>query len=371
MEHHHLFNKHQFGFRHSRSTQQVITIITSSIEENIRKNKASIIATRDIKKAFDTAWHRGLLYKLDKITDNNILFTGLIRHYLINRTVTPILNNTAGTPFIPKAGVPQGSVNGPTLFNIFVNDIPPPKYIDTIRPQFADDIITVTRSFGKDKNKVNQATTKLQNELKIIEDWERDWQISVNPPKCKIAIKIQNLEELDLINNIHIDNTPVQTTNTVKILGYTYSFMKTSTTHIANIMQKAKLNIHKSYIFKTAPTKRKKKILYKALIRPILEYPATQISNTGITNKQKVQNKATRFINNTKLSDRIKSQTIHDTLKLEAMNVRLNKMKTTSYIECMKDFTMITLFNTMEPTLKLMKTQDMNNQNHLLNQWKK
>ena len=164
----------------------------------------------------------------------------------------------------------------------------------------------------KAKNKVKQATTKLQNKPKIIEDWERDWQISVNPNKCKIAIKIQNTEELDLKNNIHIDNTPVQTTNIVIILGYTYNFMKTSTTHIANIIQKAKLNIHKLYRFKTPPTKIKKH-LYKALIRLILEYPATQINNTDITNKhkiQRIQNKATKFTNNRKLSDRIKSQTI-------------------------------------------------------------
>ena len=105
-EHHNLFNEFQFGFRHSRSTQQVITIITSAIEENTRQQKTSIVATRDIKKAFGTVWHRGLLYKLYNITHNNILFTGLIRYYLINRTVTPIFNNEAGTPFIPKAGGP-------------------------------------------------------------------------------------------------------------------------------------------------------------------------------------------------------------------------------------------------------------------------
>ena len=225
-EHHNLFNEFQFGFRHSRSTQQVITIFTSAIEESTRQQKTSIVATRDIKKAFDTVWHRGLLYKLYNITHNNILFTGHIRYYLINRTVTPIFNNEAGTPFIPEAGVPQGSVIGPTLFNIFVNDIPSHKYIDTIRLQFADDIVTVTRSFGRGKNKVKQATTKLKNELKIIEDWEKDWRILVNPNKCKIATKIQHLEEFDLINDIQIDNTPVQTTNTVKILGYKFNFAK-------------------------------------------------------------------------------------------------------------------------------------------------
>ena len=63
---------------------------------------------------------------------------------------------------------------------------------------------------------------------------------------------------MDLINDIQIDNTPVQTTNTVKILGYKFNFAKTSTTHIANITQKVKMNIQKLYRFKTAPVKIKK-----------------------------------------------------------------------------------------------------------------
>ena len=86
--------------------------------------------------------------------------------------------------------------------------------------------------------------------MKITEDWERDRRISVNPNKCKIAARIQHLEELDLLNNIHIDNTPVQTPNTVKILGYTFNFIKTSSTHIANITQKAQINIHKLHLQK-------------------------------------------------------------------------------------------------------------------------
>ena len=111
---------------------------------------------------------------------------------------------------------------------------------------------------------------------------------SLTDEKNYSPFKIQHLEDLDLINNIHTDNTQVQTTNTVKILGYTFNFIKTSSTHIANITQKAKMNIHKLYRFKTAPAKIKKH-LYKALIRPILEYPATQINSTDITNKHKIQ----------------------------------------------------------------------------------
>ena len=74
-----------------------------------------------------------------------------------------------------------------------------------------------------------------------------------------------------------------------------------------------------------------KRHLYKALLRPILEYPAVQLHNTHITNKrkiQRIQNKASRFITNTRLSDRVRSEHIHNTTKLKPMNIRHSKLAT-------------------------------------------
>ena len=120
----------------------------------MKQKYASIIPTRDIQKAFDTVWHNGLLYKLHTYIDNTNLFTGIIDYYLKNRNVTPLFKGKKGTLIKPEAGVPQGSVIGPILFIIFVNDLPPPIYHDTIRTQFADDVITLTRSYTKRKNKL-------------------------------------------------------------------------------------------------------------------------------------------------------------------------------------------------------------------------
>ena len=87
------------------------------------------------------------------------------------------------------------------------------------------------------------------------------------------------------------------------------------------------MTLNKLYRFNKAPFKVKRH-LYKALVRPILEYPAVTLSYTGITNKkkiQRIQNKATRLITNTKLNDRIRSEAIHNNAKMESMNIRLDK----------------------------------------------
>ena len=113
---------------------------------------------------------------------------------------------------------------------------------------------------------------------------------------------------MEINGGISINYSPIQITITIKILGYQYNFTNYSTGHISNIIHKATINLGKLQRFKSAPPKIKRH-LYLALIRPILEYPNTQIATSGITNTtkiQRVQNRATQFITNTSLRERKK-----------------------------------------------------------------
>ena len=326
-EYNNLFSELQFGFRRGRSTQQIITMLYATTQENNRQRKTTLVSTRDISKAFDTVWHKGLTYKLHNITNNCMHFTGLIHYYLTHRTVVPVFNGKQGIPFKPKAGVPQGSVIGPILFNIYVNDIPPSRYFDTIRTQFADDVITMVRSDNSRKNENEQVQKKMQKELDIIYKWEKQWRIKVNVNKSKITTTQHRRTQLNNIN-IHIHNEPIHKTKIVKLLGYTTNLDKYSNPHITKITQHARTQLYKLYRFKSAPQKIKLQ-LYKTLIRPLLEYPSTPIDNTSITNMrklQRIQNQATRFITNHKLSDKKRSRDLHNTLKLDPINVRINKL---------------------------------------------
>ena len=172
LEHHNLLSEFQFGFRKQRSTHQVITLACETIKQNSRQYKASLAATRDISKAFDAIWQAGLIYKLQSITNGCTHFTAFIHYYLTNRTITPIFNGKKDNSFNPKAGVPQWSVIGPMLFNIYVNDMPPTIYRDTVRPQFADDVLTIVRSDTRRRNKYENVLKKLQDGLNQILKWE-------------------------------------------------------------------------------------------------------------------------------------------------------------------------------------------------------
>ena len=329
LEHNNILNEYQFGFRKFRSTQHAITLITETYKENCKQNYASLIATRDISKAFDTVWIKGLTYKIYNYTNKDIEFTKLIHSYCTNRTITPYFNNKVGQSFNPKAGVPQGSVIGPLLFLIYVNDIPKPIYSDTIRSQYADDLITLSKSSYKSKYKLEDVKNKLNKELQLIENWECNWKIKANPDKCNIGANWHHIPKLEDIGNLMINNTSVQYKNEVKILGYSFNLSHNATSHVTTICNKANNNLKRLFRFSSAPPKIKR-ILYMALIRPIIEYPCVQLSNSGKTNQrklQRIQNKATRYITNSRLIDRKTSKSLHENSKLIPMNLRLNKLK--------------------------------------------
>ena len=165
LEHNNLLPPNQFGFRCGRSTQHAIHSINETINENHHQRKTTLIATRDIQKAFDSVWHKGLLFKINVSLKIDLHFTAFIFNYISHRFVTPRFNSKTGPSFYTKAGVPQGSCLGPVLYLIFVYDLPKPFYNDTLITQFADDAVHVVRSDTTTHNRAASAKQKLEREL--------------------------------------------------------------------------------------------------------------------------------------------------------------------------------------------------------------
>ena len=124
----------------------------------------------DISKAFDRVWIQGLLHKLQRAG-----VTGLIlqwfQSYLQDRTQSVVVNGSKSPPLPIKAGVPQGSVLGPLLFVLYINDI-----VDCIHSNarlYADDTCIFLRYDDPDT-----AAYQLEQDLEAIPKWAQDWYVT-------------------------------------------------------------------------------------------------------------------------------------------------------------------------------------------------
>ena len=112
-----LFSDFQYCFRSSRSTADLLTVVSDRIARAFNRSGTTQAVALDISKAFDRVWHAGLLHKLKSYGISGQLFA-LISSFLSNRRLRVILDGKSSQEFPVNAGVPQGSIFGPTLFLI-------------------------------------------------------------------------------------------------------------------------------------------------------------------------------------------------------------------------------------------------------------
>ncbi|GFW52963.1 probable RNA-directed DNA polymerase from transposon X-element [Trichonephila clavipes] len=120
---HNLLNPNQYGFTNKLSTLHPLLRLTEHISEGFQKRKSTGAVFLDIQKAFDRVWINGLTFKLISYNLPPPLIH-LIHSYLTNRSFKIRINETLSNEHSVFAGCPQGSLLGPLLFNLYVNDIP-------------------------------------------------------------------------------------------------------------------------------------------------------------------------------------------------------------------------------------------------------
>lgn len=292
LDQHNILTPYQHGFRKGLSTTTQLVSIVHAFSSIIDKSGQIDVIFLDFSKAFDRVSHSGLLFKLNQLKIPHTLINW-IASYLEMRKQFVDVGGHLSDPAPVNSGVPQGSVLGPLLFLIYINDIT--KCVDEsvgIR-LFADDCILY-----KPVNSDNDQTT-LNNSLNAITNWCETWDMKLNQDKT-VFMRITNKKN-PIMTKYLIKGVEISQTNSFKYLGVTFSSNLTWSTHIDTICASArrKLGLLRHKI-KNSPS-HVKLLAYNTLIRPLLEY-ATIVwdphTKKDINKLEQIQRLAVRFIYN-------------------------------------------------------------------------
>ncbi len=169
----HLLSVHQHGFRPKHSTLTNLLYTLDCITEAIDEGDSADVVYLDMRKAFDTVNHRLLLEKVKAYGIGPVL-TNWIADFLQGRSFSVRFEDCVSGSKPVQSGVPQGSVLGPLLFLLYINDLPDNLSCDS--PLFADDGKLIAR---------NHQSDQLHHDLQEIVDWADRWKMSFNASKTQ------------------------------------------------------------------------------------------------------------------------------------------------------------------------------------------
>jgi hypothetical protein len=320
MDNHDLLSDHQFGFLKGRSTGLQLMRVMDHWTEILEKGDKVDTIYLDFKKAFDTVPHERLIQKL-KCYGFNEKIVQWNKDFLSDRTHQVVVQGATSSPARVKSGIPQGSVMGPLLFVIYINDLP--DKIKTNVKLFADDT-KIYNSIGKPKD-----CESLQDDLSYLEEWSNLWLLKFHPDKCSVLKVGKNTTQHDY----KLEGTTLKVVDSEKDLGVTTDPELKFREHINDKVNTAnKIAGIIRRLFKNLDEKIFKR-LFTSMVRPHLEYcqavwsPYLKADIEKLENVQRRASKCIASLSNLSYRERLR--------RLELPTLRYRRLRG-DMIECYK-----------------------------------
>ena len=286
----------QAGFRPGRSTLNQILYLSQSISDGFNKPRPgsrTILSTIDFSKAFDSVWHPALFHKLIS-AGLPPCFARWTQSFISDRRASVVYQNHKGRSFRVRRGVPQGSVLGPVLFSLFINDLPASLPSSVSCSLYADDLAIWSSSPS-----VPTAVEATQGALFRLERWSEYWCLPLNPSKCEASFFSVDPHQANLLllgSRLRFNPTPT-------FLGVTFDRTLSFSKHVSSLKAKFFPRLKALRCISASswgPSKESLSVLYKSFLRSLLTYASpgwfSFLSATNITKLERLHRAASRAI---------------------------------------------------------------------------
>ena len=284
-----LLSDRQHAFRKGHSCETQLTTVINDWAKILDNRGQVDTFILDFEKAFDTPPHELLKSKLFGYGIGGKTLKW-IDSFLCFRQQRVVVNGVKSDWAPVLSGVPQGTVLGPLLFSLYINDIS--SDIESEIRLFADDCVCY-REIKDEKD-----TMKLQRDIDRLGSWARKWGMRFQPVKCNMMQLTRKR-----IKKIHasytLEGTNLENVESIKYLGVTITSDLRWNTHVSNVCTKAnrtlgflRRNLH------SCPQE-VKEAAYKGLVRPVLDYGSSVWDPPGVVLQEElesVQKRAARFV---------------------------------------------------------------------------
>jgi exonuclease III len=258
----------QFAYLKYHSTQHCLHRLIDDVLENVNNKELTGMCFIDIKKCFDTIDHDILLFKLEKYgIQNNEL--NWFKSYLSNRKQVVVNNGKVSDKCKVNIGVPQGTILGPLLFLLYINDVSN-SVSDAQLNIYADDVVVYCSS-----NDVYDLQCNLQKVMNNVYEWYKINKLALSTEKCSTMLVKGN--NLCISNNIdiYLGNEKLNNVHSMKYLGVTIDDDLKWRNHLRNISKKVNINnarLRKTYNILPETLRLK---MHNTISVPVIDYAST------------------------------------------------------------------------------------------------